>query len=278
MQVQSSTAGAQQPPAIDIRFSQIGLIQLQLRSTDPGSILEQLVERMTAAPRFFERMPVGLDLSALEQTPTSEQMNAVLDAVHREGLVPIGLISGTPGVESLAGELRLPVLGNLQGKPAPQSAAPVLQPAQPPAQEPPVVKEAVIPAKDPPLYQLRPVRSGQRLYARNRDLVILSHVGSGAEVIADGSVHVYGTLRGRAVAGARGDRTARLFCTDFRAELLSIAGVFRLFESLPEDLEGKPVHAWLFKDELRLARIGVPPAAVGAAALPSPQTAKEKAP
>lgn len=277
MQAQSSTAGAQQPPAIDIRFSQIGLVQLQLRSTDPGSILEQLVERMTAAPRFFERMPVGLDLSALEQTPTPAEMNAVLDAVLREGLVPIGLISGTPGVESLAGELRLPVLGNLQGRGAPQ--APVLQPAQPPAQEaPPVVREASIAAKDPPYYQLRPVRSGQRLYARNRDLVILSHVGSGAEVIADGSVHVYGTLRGRAVAGARGDRTARVFCTDFRAELVSIAGVFRLFESIPEELDSKPVHCWLFKDELRLARIGVPPAAVGAAALSYPQTAKEKAP
>lgn len=298
MQAQSSTAGAQSPAAIDIRFSQIGLIQLQLRTTDPGSILEQLGTRMTAAPRFFERMPVGLDLSALEQAPTAEQINAVLDAVHREGLLPIGLISGTPGVESLAGELRLPVLGSLQGRPAaPPVAAPVLppvlQPEQPAAaptapEAPPAVKEAaptVAPvvkeaghpqAKDPPLYQLRPVRSGQRLYARNRDLVILSHVGSGAEVIADGSVHVYGTLRGRAVAGARGDRSARVFCTDFRGELVSIAGVFRLFEAIPDDIEGRAVHCWLFKDELRLARIGMPMGT--AAALPPSEPAKEKAP
>jgi septum site-determining protein MinC len=81
-------------------------------------------------------------------------------------------------------------------------------------------------------------------------------VGAGAEVIADGCVHVYGSLRGRAVAGARGETGARVFCQEFRAELVSIAGVFRVFETLPPELAGKPVQAWLDGDDLRFASIG----------------------
>jgi septum site-determining protein MinC len=81
-------------------------------------------------------------------------------------------------------------------------------------------------------------------------------VGAGAEVIADGCVHIYGVLRGRAMAGTRGDTTARVFCQEFRAELVAIAGVFRVFETLPPELAGHPVQAWLADDELHFARLG----------------------
>jgi septum site-determining protein MinC len=94
------------------------------------------------------------------------------------------------------------------------------------------------------------------VYARNRDLVVTTTVGAGAEVIADGCVHVYGALRGRAVAGGRGDVSARVFVHEFHAELVSIAGVFRVFETIPTELAGKPVQAWLAGDDLRFARIG----------------------
>ncbi|EQD37244.1 septum site-determining protein MinC [mine drainage metagenome] len=100
------------------------------------------------------------------------------------------------------------------------------------------------------------MRSGQRVYARGRDLVVTATVGAGAELIADGCVHVYGALRGRAVAGARGETGARVFCQDFHAELVSIAGVFRVFETLPPELAGKPVQAWLDGDALRFERLG----------------------
>ena len=102
----------------------------------------------------------------------------------------------------------------------------------------------------------QPVRSGQRVYARHRDLVVTAAVGAGAEVMADGCVHIYGSLRGRAMAGARGEVTARVFCQEFHAELVSIAGVFRVFETIPPELAGKPVQAWLDGDDLRFARIG----------------------
>ncbi len=81
-------------------------------------------------------------------------------------------------------------------------------------------------------------------------------VGAGAEVMADGCVHIYGALRGRAMAGVRGDATARVFCQEFRAELVAIAGVFRVFETLPAELAGQPVQAWLDGEELRFTRIG----------------------
>jgi septum site-determining protein MinC len=108
----------------------------------------------------------------------------------------------------------------------------------------------------PALMQQQPVRSGQRVYARSRDLVVTATVGAGAEAIADGSVQIYGALRGRALAGARGETSARVFCQEFRAELVSVAGVFRVFETLPPELAGKPVQAWLDGDDLRFAPLG----------------------
>jgi septum site-determining protein MinC len=104
--------------------------------------------------------------------------------------------------------------------------------------------------------QAQMVRSGQRVYARQRDLIVNAAVASGAELMADGCVHVYGSLRGRAIAGARGDASARIFCQEFHAELVSIAGIFRIFETIPPDLRGKPVQVWLDGEKLHCTRIG----------------------
>jgi septum site-determining protein MinC len=99
------------------------------------------------------------------------------------------------------------------------------------------------------------VRSGQQIYARGRDLVVSATVGNGAEIIADGSIHVYGRLAGRAVAGAHGDASARIYCQDFQAELVSIAGHYRVFEEVPADLRGKPVQASLDGERLVLEKL-----------------------
>ena len=125
-----------------------------------------------------------------------------------------------------------------------------------PAAAPPPPPQTIVEPALPTLMQHQPVRSGQRVYARNRGLIVTTVVGAGAEVMADGCVHIYGTLRGRAMAGARGEVTARVFCQAFNAELVSIAGVFRVFETIPPELAGKPVQAWLDGDDLRFERIG----------------------
>jgi septum site-determining protein MinC len=238
-------------PAVEIRFGQVGLAQVRIRTTDAGVILDELTGRVASAPQFFERTAVCLDLSALEKEPSTSELRGVFDAVRRAGMLTVGLAHGTAAVDALARSLDVPVLTQfrVQGK-----AAPV----QPPVKEVPKAAAPVeAPVLHPPsLMQHQPVRSGQRVYARNSDLVVTATVGAGAEVIADGCVHIYGTLRGRAVAGARGEVTARVFCQEFHAELISIAGVFRVFETLPPELVGKPVQAWLDGDDLRFARIG----------------------
>jgi septum site-determining protein MinC len=231
-------------PAIDIRFGQVGLMQVRIRSTDPGAILDELTGRVASAPLFFQRTGACLDLSVLGRDPQLEEMRAVMDAVRRAGMLPVGLVGSSAAVETLSAALELPVLAPFRPQTQTQ-AVPVLQPAVERA-------EPGIPA----LIQHQPVRSGQRLYARSRDLVVTATVGAGAEAIADGCVHIYGSLRGRAVAGARGDTSARVFCQEFHAELVSVAGVFRVFETLPPELAGKPVQAWLDGDDLRFARLG----------------------
>jgi septum site-determining protein MinC len=230
-------------PAIDIRFGQVGLIQVRLRSTDPGAILDELTGRVASAPLFFQRTGISLDLTVLGRDPQLEEMRGVMDAVRRAGMLPVGLVGSSAAVEALSAALGLPVLAPFR----PQTqVVPVVQPVQPVERA-----ESGIPA----LMQHQPIRSGQRVYARSRDLVVTSSVGAGAEVIADGCVHVYGALRGRAVAGARGEAGSRVFCQEFHAELVSIAGVFRVFETLPPELAGKPVQAWLDGDDLRFAAL-----------------------
>ena len=228
-------------PAIDIRFGQVGLIQVRLRSTDPGAILDELTGRVASAPLFFQRTGVCLDLTVLGRDPALEEMRPVMDAVRRAGMLPVGLVGGSAAMETLSAALELPLLAPF--RPQTQSVPVVQAPAAPERAEPGI----------PALMQHQPVRSGQRIYARSRDLVVTSMIGAGAEVIADGCVHVYGSLRGRAVAGARGDTSARVFCQAFHAELVSVAGVFRVFETLPPELAGKPVQAWLDGDDLRFA-------------------------
>jgi septum site-determining protein MinC len=228
-------------PAIDIRFGQVGLIQVRIRSTDPGAILDELTGRVVSAPLFFQRTGVCLDLTVLGRDPQLQEMRAVMNAVRRAGMLPVGLIGGSAAVEALSAALELPVLAPFRPQTQP---VPVVQAAE--------RAEPAIPA----LMQHQPVRSGQRVYARSRDLVVTSTVGAGAEAIADGCVHVYGSLRGRAVAGARGETSARVFCREFHAELVSVAGVFHVFETLPPELAGKPVQAWLDGDDLRFAPLG----------------------
>jgi septum site-determining protein MinC len=197
---------------------------------------------------MFERTAVCLDLSALEKEPDVAELRDVLDAIRRAGMLPIGLAHGTAAVDALARTLELPVLTQFRA----QNRTPPV--ASEPKKAVPTPEAAEF--ANPTLMHHQPVRSGQRVYARHRDLVVTSVVGAGAEVMADGCVHIYGALRGRAAAGARGEVTARVFCQEFQAELISIAGVFRVFETIPPEFAGKPVQAWLDGDDLRLARVG----------------------
>ena len=230
-------------PPLEIRFGPVDIAQVRIRSTDPGIIVDELTGRVATAPKFFERTAVCVDLSGLGREPNAAELRGVLEAIRRAGMLPVGLVNGTAATDALAREVDMPLLAQFRAT----SKAPPLVHAAPAAEPEPDVG---------PLIHTQAVRSGQRLYARRRDLIVMAPVGAGAELMADGCAHVYNTLRGRVMAGARGDTQARVFCQEFYAELVSIAGVFRVFETLPPELAGKPVQAWLDGDALRFARLG----------------------
>ncbi|MCB1742191.1 MAG: septum site-determining protein MinC [Gammaproteobacteria bacterium] len=271
--------------ALEVRFGQVGLTQLRIRTADCDVLKALLSDKIRAAPSFFERTPVGLDLSALERSLAASELREMLTALRATGVLLVGLMHGSEAVDDLAGALDLPVLRPLRrersGATAEAASGGVPASAESAPGQPPAAASAAVetpspeagrdrqsggdpvprptpssPGLLPPLLHEQAVRSGQRVYAQRRDLIVTGNVGQGAEVMADGFVHVYGALRGRALAGATGNESARVFCQQFRAELISVAGVFRVFETLPEDLDGRPVQAWLAGDDLRFARMG----------------------
>ena len=237
-------AHAVREPACEIRFGQVGITQVRIRTTDVDALHEDLAARLKTAPQLFERSGVCVDFSTLEALPDATKARALVEAVRWAGMLPVGIAKGTEATEALARTLDLPLL------------SPSRSPAKPAAEAKSKPAATLRPDAEPTLIHQQPVRSGQRVYAKGRDLIVTTAVGAGAEVMADGCVHVYGVLRGRALAGARGDTAARVFCQEFRAELVSIAGVFRVFETLPPELEGKPVQAWLQGDDLHFSPIG----------------------
>jgi septum site-determining protein MinC len=247
-------ADAVREQAVEVRFGQVGILQVRLRTTEPGEILDELTGKTATAPHFFDRTPVCLDLSSLPKLPSAEEIRGVIDVVRRAGMMTVGLAQGGTSIEDLANQLELPVIHHVR---ASTRTAPVVQAAPAPTPEPAPAPALVteVAAVPPTLMQTQPVRSGQRVYARNRDLIVTTMVAAGAEVMADGCVHIYGPLRGRVMAGAHGDTEARVFCQQFHAELVSIAGVFRVFETIPPELAGMPVQAWLSGDDLKFAKI-----------------------
>jgi septum site-determining protein MinC len=249
----NTTAAAVLTTALDIRYGQVGLLQLKLRSTDPGAILDELTGKVATAPQFFKQTAICLDVAELDGEPGVSEMRGVIDAVRRCGMLVVGFAEG-PASPALAKAMSLPVIAGFR----PQNigtAAPPAAVAPTPAPAATAPAPAPAPQALPALIHTQPVRSGQRLYARDRDLIITASVGAAAEVMADGCVHIYGALRGRAMAGVRGDTSARVFTREFRAELVAVAGVFKVFEKLPADLAGQPVQALLAGEELRFARL-----------------------
>lgn len=248
--------------ACDLRFGQVGLACVRVRRADAAALCEELERRVHSAPQLFARAAVVLDLSHLLKLPDDGTVDALLEAVRSAGMLPVGLAYGTSETEALARRMGLPLIAKFRaayepasGSVAPPAAAePTPRATEPPPREPVLA----VPAASQPhgsLHHDGAVRSGQQVYARDRDLVVTGTVANGAEVIADGDIHIYGGLRGRAMAGAQGDTTARIFVSDFRAELVAIAGHYRVFEQMPNDLEGQSVRCWLEGEKLLIARL-----------------------
>jgi len=247
-------------PAAELKFGQVGIANLRLKRLDAEAMSVELAAKLDSAPQLFARTPVVLDLSHLPELPDLDNVHDLFARIRAAGMLPVGLSYGTTENEALARALDLPLFAKFRtaferaGEPVVLAPAPVAAAiAQAPGTPTPLPPSRLMAGT---LHQDKPVRSGQQVYARGGDLVLTKMVANGAEVIADGSIHIYGPLRGRALAGAQGDESARIYCQEFHAELVSIAGHYRVFEDLPVDLRGKPVQAWLEGEKLLLARLG----------------------
>lgn len=242
----------------ELKIGQVGIANLRVRSLDVAQLVNEMRERVTRAPKLFGRAAVIVDFGGLVNPPDLATARALLDGLHAAGVLPVALAYGTQGIEKLAEQLGLPLLAKFraQYERAEQAAAVAAPAAAQAGAEVPAERTATPKAVSKPgRMHKTTVRSGQQLYAENSDLTVLKTVGAGAEVIADGSIHIYGILRGRALAGAQGDTGARIFCRDFQAELVAIAGHYKVLDEIPPDLRGKPVQVWLEQDQIKLAAL-----------------------
>lgn len=216
--------------------------------------LDAQIER---APNFFDHRPVIVDLGPLpRETP---DVAALLQAIESRGIHIIGTEgahASWPGLERWG----RPLPGGGKAKPVelPEAAAPVPEPVAAPA-PPPAPPRPATPAAAPgePASLLidHSIRSGQSIAFEHGDITILGSVASGAEVAAGGSIHVYGALRGRAIAGLSGNANARIFCRRLHAELVAIDGVYQTAEDMPPERIGGPACAWLEGDLMRITPI-----------------------
>lgn len=248
-------------PAGELKIGQVGIANLRIRTLDIARLAAEMRDRVQRAPKLFDRGAVVVDFGGLAALPDAATARALLDALREAGALPVALAWGSSENERLAVELGLPLLARFRAQYEPAGgtapAAPPA-PAPAPAAEAPRAPAAAAPsarAGEPGMMQATAVRSGQQVYADNRDLTVLAAVGAGAEVIADGSIHIYGALRGRALAGAQGNAKARIFCREFHAELVAIAGHYKVLEEIPADLRGKAVQVWLEGDQLKIAAL-----------------------
>lgn len=239
----------------ELKIGQVGIANLRVRTLDVARLVQEMHERVARAPKLFGRAAVILDFGGLSQTPDTATAQALLEGLREAGVLPVALAYGTSEIEQLSVQLGLPLLAKFRAQYESTDAAPAAPPRRTPEPAPAPPPPAAVAAPQPGRMQLGTVRSGQQLYAENCDLTVLSTVGAGAEVIADGSIHIYGTLRGRALAGAKGNEGARIFCRDFHAELVAIAGRYKVLDDIPDNLRGKAVQVWLEQDQIMIAAL-----------------------
>ncbi|GMQ45732.1 septum site-determining protein MinC [Vibrio sp. 10N] len=208
----------------DLKGSSFTLSVLHLSDNDVSKAVQFLQQKVSQAPTFFASAPVVINVSQVEGDLNFIDLKLGIEEI---GMIAVG-ITGCQDkrIQNLASEAGFAVMT--------ASKAPAQAPAK----------------MEPTKIVRTPVRSGQQIYAKNSDLVILSHVSAGAEVIADGTIHIHGKLRGRAIAGASGSRDAKILCNDLQAELVSIAGNYWLSDQIEREYWGKKVLFGMTDDQL----------------------------
>ncbi|MEW5838335.1 MAG: septum site-determining protein MinC [Pseudomonadota bacterium] len=227
------------------------LMVFELHNPNIVQLALRLKDHMAQAPALFKNTPAVLDLGPLEDGFKVVDFPALSSLLDNHGLTIVGICGGSEAQRIAATRARLALF--------PSTPAPAQAPL-PPAEEAPTTQSAP-PAETTGdtlgnLLLRQPVRAGQQVYARGVSLVIEASVNEGAEVIADGDIHIYGALRGRALAGARGRQDARIWCQHLDAELVSINGIYRTRDSIDTHLIGKPAVIEIQQDKLVIRSFG----------------------
>ncbi len=244
--------------ALELRSGSYTLPTLRLFDGEVDIIQQQLKEKIEQAPSFFIHSPVVLDLQEFKQTELDFKALATVIADLKMHL--IGVRGGSPELHALAaksdlavltvGAAKVPEITSIEEtSDAPNNNTEVNNDndAQESAQADVVLftSETIS----------TPIRSGQRRYTRHGDLIALAQVSEGAELMADGNIHIYGTLRGRALAGVQGDTSARIYCQNLQAELVAIAGHYQVSEDMNDDLRNQPVQIYLTDQNLVIEKL-----------------------
>lgn len=229
-------------PALELKTARLTGIQIILNSTERPALENHLSTLFAATPDFFGGEPAVFECGRLAADAAPPGWAWLAEELKSRGLNPFAVQNASDTLAAAAREAGLLVLN---------AAAPVRPvPTQAPAPETAPTPQPAA-AAAPTRFIDKPLRSGQRIYAAGGDIVVLAAVNPGAEVIADGSIHVYAPLKGKALAGARGDASARIFTSQLEAELVSIAGIYRTFETPPEAAVAmKPAQIRLAGDQL----------------------------
>ncbi|MEE9352667.1 MAG: septum site-determining protein MinC [Thiotrichaceae bacterium] len=238
---------------------------LHIHSIDVRDILHALAAKRDEAPQFFLRSPLTVDCKAVEADSNKLDFSGLMKGIRALSFVPIGIRHLSPeGLqlamdsgwailrESKAKQVAIKATENVADKEQSASQESVDQTNASSVESKGNEKPAETSNRHRVMVINRPVRSGQQVYSPDGDIVVLSQTGAGSEVLADGSVHVYGSISGRVLAGVNGDRSARIFCQGLDAELIAIAGNYQLLDEIDTPLKGQPAMISLDGDKLKI--------------------------
>jgi septum site-determining protein MinC len=234
----------------DLKSASLTLVAFVLKTGNIQALGEAMAERFGDTPDFFSRDPVVIDVTHLASLDATINFDALIALLHGFKLNPVALRGGT--VKQVAAALEAGLGEAPDSQPAPSRIETVVQEVvREVIREVPFEVRVEVPVATATMIIDKPLRSGQQVYAKGCDLIVTAAVNHGAEVIADGSIHVYAPLRGKAIAGAKGNTQARIFAFSMEPELLSIAGTYRTTDTpLPANVRGKPAQIRLDGDRL----------------------------
>jgi septum site-determining protein MinC len=241
-------------PCLKLKASLLPMTVLELHHYETETIDHELRDKTRQAPDFFENLPVVIDLEKLDPEASIPFTDLVAQCLSFSIKV-VAVRGGHPTQQLAAKEAGLGVLAKQKNRPAEI----IIPDEETKIETVEVIEEVVKTIVKNEIQQSKiihqPIRSGQQVYAADGDLIVMASVSAGAEILADGNIHVYGALRGRALAGVKGNTNARIFCHSLEAELVSIAGQYKISEDMDKSQLKKPTQVYLDNDSLCFKKI-----------------------